>query len=60
MIVMGGTFPKTDRCDSPPSQSQHSVDMGSILIPGKLWNKFNLDNPPYRVPDVLVNVIGGT
>jgi hypothetical protein len=60
MIVMGGTFPQTDTCDFPNAQGQHSVDMGTIITPGQLWNKFNQNNPPYRVPDVLVNVIGGT
>ncbi|KAH7066721.1 hypothetical protein BKA63DRAFT_571128 [Paraphoma chrysanthemicola] len=60
MIVMGGTFPSIDICDAPNAQGQHNVDMGTIMQPGMLWNRFNQNNPPYRVPDVLVNVIGGT
>jgi hypothetical protein len=60
MIVMGGTFPMTDMCDSPDTQGQHNVDMGTIVEPGRLWQRFNQNNPPYRVPDVLVKVIGGT
>ncbi|KAH7080975.1 hypothetical protein FB567DRAFT_595300 [Paraphoma chrysanthemicola] len=60
MIVMGGTFPSIDTCDAPEVKGQHNVDMGTIMMPGALWYGFNQNNPPYRVPDVLVNVIGGT
>ncbi|KAH7400836.1 hypothetical protein DE146DRAFT_781627 [Phaeosphaeria sp. MPI-PUGE-AT-0046c] len=60
MIVMGGDFPDTDDCDAPPVLGQHNVDMGSIITPGQLWNVFNSNNPPYRVPGVLVDIIGGT
>ncbi|KAF2820057.1 hypothetical protein CC86DRAFT_245247, partial [Ophiobolus disseminans] len=60
MIVMGGTFPLTTECDAPETLGQHNVDLGTLIDSTKIWQPFNQNNPPYRVPDVLVKVIGGT
>jgi len=60
MIVMGGTFPHTDQCDAPLAYGQHTMNLGEIG-PGKtLWERFGQNNPPYRLPKKLTQIIGGT
>jgi hypothetical protein len=60
MIVMGGSFPDSTVCDAPVVQAQHSADLGKINEQGDLWINFNQDNPPYRLPNDLTSIIGGT
>ncbi|KAF2463097.1 uncharacterized protein BDR25DRAFT_246528 [Lindgomyces ingoldianus] len=60
MIVMGGSFPQTQFCDSPALYAQHNVDLGEINADKDIWYLFNQDNPPYRLPIALTKVIGGT
>lgn len=60
MIVMGGTYPSSDVCDSPNSFAQHNVDLGELNDSKAPWYIFRNDNPPYRVPSALTKIIGGT
>ncbi|PSN58874.1 hypothetical protein BS50DRAFT_475119, partial [Corynespora cassiicola Philippines] len=61
MIVMGGHFTNiTSECDVPVVYGQHGLDLGVINDKKVPWVLFRYDNPPYRVPELVVNVIGGT
>ena len=60
MIVMGGTFPYSEQCDATNVYGQHNVDLGLLNQINASWTAFRNDNPPYRLPPVLYNIIGGS
>lgn len=60
MILMGGYRPTTKDCDAPNFYGQHGVDLGQINEDGVIWAPFSHENPPYRVPPRVVDIIGGT
>ncbi|CAG8955611.1 hypothetical protein HYFRA_00009565 [Hymenoscyphus fraxineus] len=58
MLVIGGTFPITDSCDSPQTWGVHNADLGKVS--GKAWNTYDPNITSYRVPPEVINVIGGS
>lgn len=54
MIVIGGTFPTNDNCDSPPTWGTHNLDLGQG------WQPYAPNITSYSVPDVVVSAIGGS
>jgi hypothetical protein len=60
MLVIGGTFPSSDRCDAPEQYGVHNVDLGQQNQEKALWQIFVTNLTKYAVPDPVVSVIGGS
>lgn len=58
MLVIGGTFPLTDACDSAPTWGTHNMDLGKLS--GKSWNNYELNITSYSVPPEVVALVGGS
>lgn len=58
MLIIGGTFPLTDNCDSPPTWGTHNLDLGKTS--GKMWNPYYLSITSHSVPPEVVTVVGGS
>lgn len=58
MLVIGGTFPLSDACDSPQTWGVHNVDMGKVS--GKQWNDYEVNLTTYTVPPEVIAVVGGS
>jgi hypothetical protein len=59
MLVIGGTFPDDQNCDSPNVMGTHNIDLGSGNS-SKKWAVFDPASPPYLIPPELVMRIGGS
>lgn len=60
MLVIGGTFPSSDRCDAPEQYGVHNIDLGQQNPEKALWQIFVTNLTKYAVPDPVVSVIGGS
>ncbi|KAG7290601.1 hypothetical protein NEMBOFW57_000604 [Staphylotrichum longicolle] len=60
MLVIGGTFPSSDRCDAPEQYGVHNIDLGQQNPEKALWQIFVANLTKYAVPDPVVSVIGGS
>lgn len=58
MLVIGGTFPINDTCDSPELWGVHNADIGKVS--GKAWNTYDPNITSYKVPPEIMGVIGGS
>ncbi|KAG4439465.1 hypothetical protein IFR05_005044 [Cadophora sp. M221] len=58
MLIIGGTFPLTDDCDSPVTWGTHNLDLGKRS--GKMWNDYSLNITSYVVPPEVISVVGGS
>ncbi|PBP16800.1 cell wall anchored protein [Diplocarpon rosae] len=58
MLIIGGTFPLSDTCDSPPTWGTHNVDLGEIS--GHMWNIYMPNITSYSVPPEVIAVVGGS
>ncbi len=58
MLIIGGTFPLTDDCDSPSTWGTHNLDMGKQS--GRKWSPYFLNTTSYVVPPEIVAVVGGS
>jgi len=58
MLIIGGSFPLSDNCDSPPTWGTHNLDLGKQT--GKMWNDYHLNITSYAVPSEIVSVVGGS
>jgi hypothetical protein len=58
MLIVGGTFPLSDDCDSPTTWGTHNLDLGKQS--GKMWNDYRLDIKSYVVPSEIISVVGGS
>lgn len=59
MIIMGGTFPLTDDCDSRNVWGTHNLNLGENGPNKAMWDKFDPSITKYDVPDAIVAKIGG-
>ena len=60
MIVLGGTFPTSDRCDVPEQYGLHNIDMGQQNAEKATWQIFATNLTKYAIPDPIISVIGGS
>jgi hypothetical protein len=60
MIIIGGTFPTSDRCDVPEQFGVHNVDMGKQNPEKALWQIFEKNLTTYSLPDDIVSAVGGS
>ena len=58
MLIIGGTFPLNDECDSPVTWGTHNLDLGKVS--GKMWNDYSLNITSYVVPPEVISVVGGS
>ncbi|PVH81744.1 hypothetical protein DL98DRAFT_416069 [Cadophora sp. DSE1049] len=58
MLIIGGTFPLNDECDSPVTWGTHNLDLGKVS--GKMWNDYSLNITSYLVPPEVISVVGGS
>lgn len=58
MLIVGGTFPLSDDCDSPTTWGTHNLDLGKQT--GKMWNDYQLNITSYVVPSEIISVVGGS
>lgn len=58
MLIIGGTFPLTENCDSPPTWGTHNLDLGKQS--GKMWNDYQINITSYVVPSEVISVVGGS
>ncbi|KAI9054094.1 hypothetical protein LZ554_001265 [Drepanopeziza brunnea f. sp. 'monogermtubi'] len=58
MLIIGGTFPLSDKCDSPTTWGTHNVDLGKVS--GRQWNDYNANLSSYVVPPEVIAVVGGS
>ncbi|KAL1842725.1 hypothetical protein VTJ49DRAFT_4363 [Mycothermus thermophilus] len=60
MVIIGGTFPTLDMCDSPPQFGLHNADLGQQNPDKALWEIFNPNLTQYAVPDAIIDAVGGS
>ena len=60
MLIIGGTFPLTADCDSPPTWGTHNLDLGKQNSAGKMWNDYQPNITSYVVPSEIISVVGGS
>ncbi len=58
MLIIGGTFPLSEACDSPATWGTHNLDLGKQT--GVMWNDYQLNITSYVVPPEIISVIGGS
>ncbi|KAG9237320.1 hypothetical protein BJ875DRAFT_438577 [Amylocarpus encephaloides] len=58
MLVIGGTFPVSNACDSQIQFGVHNSDIGRKS--GNQWATYNPNITTYSVPSDIVKVIGGS
>ncbi|CZT12447.1 uncharacterized protein RAG0_16264 [Rhynchosporium agropyri] len=58
MLIIGGTFPLGDDCDSPSVWGTHNLDLGKNS--GKMWKGYSLNITSYVVPPEIISVVGGS
>ncbi|KAL2073942.1 hypothetical protein VTL71DRAFT_11268 [Oculimacula yallundae] len=58
MLIIGGTFPLNDDCDSQTVWGTHVLDLGKQS--GKMWNDYSLNITSYVVPPEIISVVGGS
>ncbi|KAL5920865.1 hypothetical protein ACKVWC_002939 [Pyricularia oryzae] len=55
MLIIGGTFPLTQDCDTPTQWGTHNLDFGAH----DPWQIYKAQEVPNAVPSRVVSVIGG-
>jgi hypothetical protein len=60
MLIHGGYFPGTQKCDSEDQWGMHNLDMGKQNEDKSPWALYDPDKTQYVVPDDILSVIGGT
>jgi hypothetical protein len=58
MLVIGGTFPLSENCDSTPTWGTHNMDLGKST--GSIWHPYVLNITSYVVPPEIIAVVGGS
>ncbi len=59
MLVIGGTFPQTDACDSPNVWGTHSLDLSKQNPDKAQWYDYRSNITSYVVPDEIISKVGG-
>lgn len=58
MLIIGGTFPLTQDCDSPAQWGTHNVDLGEVS--GSKWQTYATNRTSYIVPPEVIAIVGGS
>jgi len=58
MLVIGGSFPLSDACDSKETWGTHNMDLGKQS--GSIWQEYALNVTSYVVPPEVISVVGGS
>lgn len=59
MLIIGGTFPLSDMCDTPDQWGVHNMDMGRQNQDKALWMLYDPHKGDYVVPSNISDEIGG-
>lgn len=60
MLIIGGTFPLSDECDSAPQWGAHNLVLGQQSEPdANPWQLYSPNLTTYAVPDEIISVVGG-
>ncbi|KAJ2897480.1 Kelch repeat-containing protein-like protein 5 [Zalerion maritima] len=59
MLIIGGSFPTADICDSETVWGTHNLDLGKQLAPPAIWAAYDNEMTDYQVPEDIYTVIGG-
>lgn len=59
MLIVGGTFPLTDMCDTPEQWGSHNLDLGRQNPDRAVWMLYDPEKEGYLVPSDVTDVIGG-
>ena len=59
MLIIGGTFPLTDACDSPEVWGTHSLDLGKQNPGNAMWYDYRPNITSYVVPEEIISKVGG-
>jgi hypothetical protein len=59
MLIIGGTFPTDDNCDSPDVWGTHNLNLGGDGPGNSKWDLFYPNISTYSVPPELIARIGG-
>ncbi len=54
VLIIGGTFPLSQACDSPSTWGTHNLDLA------KKWNPYEVNITSYVVPPEVISVVGGS
>lgn len=57
-LIIGGTFPLSENCDSPATWGTHNLDLGKQS--SRMWNPYQLNTTSYVVPPEIIAKIGGS
>ncbi|KAI9706253.1 MAG: hypothetical protein M1820_004828 [Bogoriella megaspora] len=60
MLIIGGTFPLDDDCDSPNVYGTHNLNMGQNGPQNSTWDLFYPNITKYSVPPAIVSAVGGS
>lgn len=60
MLIIGGTFPLSDACDSQSSWGTHNLDMGKQNPGNAMWYDYQPNITSYVVPEEIISVVGGS
>ncbi|KAL2105526.1 hypothetical protein VUR80DRAFT_8233 [Thermomyces stellatus] len=59
MLIIAGTFPLSDMCDTPEKWGVHNLDLGRQNPDGAVWMLFDPEKKGYVVPKDISDAIGG-
>lgn len=59
MLIIGGSFPTTQDCDTPGQWGTHNADLGRQNNNSSPWELFAPNKTSYAVPTDIISVIGG-
>ena len=60
MIIVGGTFPLSEKCDVPEQFGAHNLDMGLQNPDEAPWKTFVPNLTTYAVPTPIISAVGGS
>lgn len=60
MLIIGGSFPLSNDCDSPTTWGTHNLDLGKQNSAGAMWHDYQPNLTTYAVPSEIIAVVGGS
>lgn len=59
MLIIGGTFPNDQDCDTPNQYGTHNLNLGANGPLNSAWDLFYPNITTYQVPPAIIDKIGG-
>jgi hypothetical protein len=59
MLVIGGYFADTDKCDSENVWGTHNMNLGENGPQNALWDEYHPNITKYLVPTPIIKAVGG-